>query len=52
MTRSFTTEGSNTQYSSTENWANMTEKEPKDWEYEGYLSRKDEFIAPMVSKNL
>lgn len=51
MTRAKTTEGSNTHYSSTENWANMTEKEPKDYEYEGYLSRKDEFIAPMLTPN-
>ena len=52
MTRSRTTEGSNTLYSSTENWENMQIKEPKDYKYDGYLSRKDEFIAPMVSKNL
>ena len=50
MTRSMTTEGSNTHYSSSENWANMTELEPKDYKYVGYLTRKDEFIAPMWSK--
>ena len=49
MTRSRTTEGSNTHYSSSENWANMQTKEPKDYEYDGYLSRKDEFIAPLLS---
>jgi hypothetical protein len=30
----------------------MQTEEPKDYEYTGYLSRKDEFIAPMVSKTL
>jgi len=49
MTRSRTTEGSNTLISSTENWKNMQTEEPKDYEYIGYLSRKDKFIAPLLS---